>query len=199
MSVLNTADAQDVQELSVEDALQEVANLKEAESKGEVIEIDLREDKSKDDDVHIAEQISERLPYSFLTAILVKPLETVMVERPKPPELVDPHMHDKYLSGGVVNNGKPKKKRPEMESVPAGQQAAIILKLPTKLPEHLEGSLKVGDIVIIPMNHIQPFDLYAKSALISPASILGLYEGSALEYNMTVAYNGKVKPKSKQK
>jgi len=143
-------------------------------------------------DTQLAETVGKQIPFEFISAILIKPLNTVMVEREAEKPIVDPSIHDKYY--GANSKSKPADNKPATYMAPATAQAGVIIKTPKHLPDHLS-DLKCGDVIVCAISHFNPFELIDGTALVSPASVLGFYLGGATKFNQTVGAS-KVNPTS---
>ncbi|GHT71641.1 hypothetical protein AGMMS50239_40840 [Bacteroidia bacterium] len=144
----------------------------------------------KIDDVRIANDISSKLKYEFLTDVLAKPMEKIMVEIEQVEQ--DPDYYKTITDS--KGNAKYRKKRHNIDptlpegmkrikrSVYAVYQYAIVLKLPMSMPTHFD-FLRIGDIVMYQGPQGKPFDLFKDSILLPLHAIAGIYTGSSAEIN----------------
>lgn len=111
----------------------------------------------------LAENVAEKIPYTFHDCFLVKPLDKIMVKK----EVTElPNSKPVKDENGVeAVEGTPKTEVKEVES---DYQQGVVIKIPStyKETENKLMSIKIGDIILYKQTRTMPFDLLKDSRLI---------------------------------
>lgn len=102
------------------------------------------------------------IEYTVLKDVLVKPLEPIMITK---------EILEQVPTGEVDENGYNKYDTVSTEKeVESDWATGVIL----QMPEDIESTFKVGDIVVYPKKFAKDFDLFKTSQLIKPYDIVAI-------------------------
>lgn len=128
------------------------------------------------DQTVLAEDISNRIHYEFTKEFLVKPLDPVMVKKEfsKPVEKTEAKKDANDIEAIDYDEVET-----EVKEVESDFMRGIVLKIPHEYSSRMEGDfapmdIKIGNIVIFPVNQKRYFDLCKDTVLVNSYSIVGV-------------------------
>lgn len=126
------------------------------------VEINIDQDKVLDD-------VINKIEYTMIKDILVKPLETPKVMK----HIVEQIPTDKIDEETKATIYETKESDKEVDSA---FRKGIVLRLPSNMPDN--SPIEVGDIVVFPYKFSIDFDLFKDSMLVKPYDVIALTKRS---------------------
>ena len=126
------------------------------------VEINIDQDKVLDD-------VINKIEYTMIKDILVKPLETPKVMK----HIVEQIPTDKVDEETKATIYETKESDKEVDSA---FRKGIVLRLPSNMPDN--SPIEVGDIVVFPYKFSIDFDLFKDSMLVKPYDVIALTKRS---------------------